>query len=387
MQHWLKIWLMTLAFLASFSVSAQAADNPFLIPELTVTLHQADPVKGREQAIEKATRLGFAQLLRRLTPQSTWPRHADIMAQTKLNQMLEKFTILSEQQTPEYRLKVELLFNRDRVRQLLTQLEIPFSEVGAGPVLLFPLLELSTGSMLWEESNPWRVKLAEEAKKSGLVRFILPIGDPQEMLMLTPEMAAFGAGDMIMEIAKNYNAQVAVVPRLKMTVNAAGQKEAVVDVNWYGKEHIEPQVFHFPVPAGGDIEDTLTQVASQTILGMEDLWRKLYLLEFDRPGSMLVRYAVEDLPALDAVQQKLSHVPIVREVYLRAVSWRRAVFQVDFYGSPERVAELATDQGVHLIRWNDNWVVDAGDRNAQVYGPLVVPPVPVDTAVSPTDAE
>ncbi|MBA43549.1 MAG: hypothetical protein CMF62_06040 [Magnetococcales bacterium] len=368
-----KFVFITALFFVLFQMvapqTATAANDVYTIDRYEVTLDEQNSARARQEAVEKATREGFAQLLRSLASQNASSKIPEILANTNYNQVLEQYDLLEESTIPQYRAAFKLEFNRAYIRNLLKQYSVAFTEVGAGTVLLLPLLELQMSSLLWEETNPWRVKLEEAAKKSNLVRFVLPLGDPQEMMMLTPEMVAFGASDMIQEVAKRYDAPVAVVARFKMGM-LDGQREALLDLTWHG-ENVEPQYLQLPLKSDEGLDAAMTKVAEEAIKALEEAWRKLYVVELDKPGRLLVHYKVGDLQALEGLRKKLSGVAIVNDVLLRAVSKEQSVFQVNYYGTPEKLQTLAAEQQVSLLNWGTHWVVDLGsvEANTTAYGP------------------
>jgi len=350
--------------------TAHANDNVYTIARYEVSLEQRNTARARQEAIALATHDGFKQLLKSLTAQSAWAKHEDVLANADPNQLLERFDILEEITTPTYKATFKLDFNRTYIRNLLQRFAIPFTEVSAGTVLLLPLLDLQDSNLLWEETNPWRVKLEDAAKKSSLVTFVFPIGDPQEMMMLTPEMVAFGATDMILDIAQKYGASVAVVARFQMGLDEEGQREALLDLTWHG-EKAEPQYLQVPLQNEEGLDAAMTGVATKAIQALEEAWRKLYIVELDKPSRLLVHYKVNQLMAIEALRKQLEAVPIVNDVLLRAVSREQAVFQINFYGTPEKLQALTKEQSTALLNWGTYWVVDLGsvEANTNAYGP------------------
>src|SRR5690606_11642593 len=150
-------------------VSAWAqSTGPYTLDKVVIEIPNADLVKARDQAVALGAAEGFARLLRSLTTQQTWDKHAEIIAQADINLMLERLNVAEERtEGANYTLALSLHFDRQRVRERLTRMEIPFSEVGAGPVLVLPLSDIPNGRMSWEEANPWRMALAEAVNKVG----------------------------------------------------------------------------------------------------------------------------------------------------------------------------------------------------------------------------
>lgn len=352
-------------------LAQQTGTNPYKIDGFEVTLESKQrPAQARAMATEKATKQGFSQLLKRLTAQSAWPRHEEILAKADMNRVIDRYNIVREETDPEYTAVFDISFNRDYVRNLLSRLSVPFSEVGAGPVLLLPVLDLSNRQLLWEETNPWRAKLEQAAKGAGLVRFVLPVGDPQEIMMLTPEMVAFGAGDMIMSVAENYNAEAAVVARFQMGMTPAGQREALLDLTWYGGQGVPPKYLQIPLQSEEGLDAAMATVAEKAILSVEEAWRQLYMVDFERPGQTLLHYAPTNAGTLSRTREALTQIPIVDSVLLRMASAGKAILQVNYFGTDDKLKALAGERDITLAEWNGKTVISLGSNqaNTDAYG-------------------
>ena len=81
---------------------------------VTVSLSKTEGA-ARDQAVRLATKEGFGQLLKNLTSQDIWPRHAEILQRADMNLVLQSFKVVSETTAP-YTLTLDLTYNRDVVR-------------------------------------------------------------------------------------------------------------------------------------------------------------------------------------------------------------------------------------------------------------------------------
>lgn len=371
-------WLLMAVFLVlsvSVAAYAQPEHDTYVVEDVEITLAKnLRPVRARQEATKKATKQGFEKLLSRLTPQDAAHRHEDVVQKADMTRVLDSFNLVREETEPDYTAVFNLRYNREYIRSLLSRLSIPFSEVGAGPVLLLPLLDLSDRMLLWEETNPWRAKLKEAARGAGLVDFVLPVGDPEEIMMLTPEMVAFGAGDMIMNVAENYNAEAAVVARFQMGMAPGGGREALLDLTWYGEQSVPPEYLQIPLESAQGLDAAMATVARQAIDAVEDAWRQLYMVDFDHPGQSLVHYAPKNVAQLHKTRNNLKQIPIVDSVFLRAASVGNTVLQVNYFGTEEKLKTLAAEQQIDIIPWNRKLVIAMGgnEANTKAYGPRTV---------------
>lgn len=328
------------------------ADDPYQVNSVTITIDDPDPSTVRKTAEQQAVTEGFRRLLRALTDPKTWAQDDQIISENDPQSMLERFSIADEQMGPPYKLTLNLHYDRDAVRALLNKLQIPYSEVKAGRVLIVPLLDLPAGMILWEGDNPWKAALAQAISTDSAGHFMLPVGDAREQQALTPEMAAFGAGDVMTEIAHYYNADEAVVARLHMGYGA-NQNNLVMDANWYGSNSgMQPQTLNLPDKVQSFTADALQPVANEVVASLEQQWRQAYQLNFDKATTLQLTYPDPDLGQLASIESRLENLSIVKSLQLQDISRKALVFNVDLLGSPEKFADQVHGTGLWVTSSN-----------------------------------
>lgn len=347
--------------------TAGAVPDPYLIKGMEVELGPGNPEVRREQAVERATKDGFSKLLRNLTSRNVWERHDEVVQKVDWQQVLSHFTIRSEKTGETYRLKVDLAYNADYIRRLLTSYRLPYSEVAPLEALVLPLLELPPRRLLWEETNPWKQALADvlERGRHSLADFTLPLGDYQEMSMLTAEMVSFGASDMIVATADNYDLPRVLLAQAVVHENGEGKRWVEVTGKWYGDAvDMEDLYLEVPFPPDSGFEDVLAVAARRLVADVEEDWRSATLIKVDRPGKIFLLYNPQSAADLERFKAQLLGLPLIRHVKTKFLSRKDSVFLIDFYGDLNDLREELAVMHYDLTAKGRLWRVVPADEAA-----------------------
>lgn len=327
-----------------------AGTEAFTIKEQEVVIKSTGKVASlRDKAMRQATKQGFMTLLKRMTPRYTWSRHSDVLAIVDTDRILQKSSLISEEQTDVYTLVAELHYDRQAVLDVLKKMSIPFTEKLNPRTLMLPVYKgEGRKETLWGSNNPWKIALSEEAKNSGMNEIVFPVGDIHEVTKLTPQMASLGAEDIILEIASIYETAQAIVASVEIKYGFVGR---LLDIegNVYGNGHVEP--FYLRLPYGEDVtlEQVLKQAAQAFYAKLEEDRQQDTLVEVDRPDRIFLRYHPTGIRGLIDLEETIKGIDRIRSYRLRVVSVEDSIFQVDFYGDKDKFRQQLEAAGLTII--------------------------------------
>ena len=351
-----NVLILIFAFVLFMPVGASAQQREeFVLRNIEVEMPAGNASKLRLKAIDEASKKAFSSLLRNITPKETWPRHAAILDIANFDEVMEKFVIVEEKTVPAYNLTLDVFFNEEAVKKMLAELNVPFSEATGGKVFVIPLLEMPDVTYLWQGENPWKAALSNMSGKATFFQFVLPTGDLDERRMLTPEMARFGAGDVLMKLAQNYGATGAVVAKAKVVEGAEGRR-LTVDNLWYGEDSFSPASVSVDLPDDKTFEETLAEAAHLAMEEMTSYWRGSSLVRVDRPGRVFLRYKPAGPRDLENMKKKVSEMSVVKNLKLRVLNVADSIFEVDFYGDAQDMWEKLRSVGFNVATTNMNMV-------------------------------
>ena len=185
----------------------------------------------------------------------------------------------------------------------------------------------------------------QTSENTGLNEIIFPIGEIEEVSRLTVDMANRGAEDIILNIAKRYDATQAIVAKLRVRYGYIGR---VVDVEGqvFGNGSASP--FYLRLPYGDDVpfETILSQASDAFYARLDEDRQQSTLVDVDRPDRIFLRFRPESLNSLIDLEKRIKEIDRVRQYKLRAVSVEDSIFQVDFFGDKSQFQSQLENSGV-----------------------------------------
>jgi len=354
--------------MASFDAVAQN-EEAYTVKSYSVKLKGSDTAKLRSQAISRATRGAFDKLLRKITPRETWDTHKYIIETVDFDLIVEKFSIVSEQTTPSYELILDISYNREMVRDLLTKENVAYTEKRAGDILIFPLLEMSNSLVLWEEENLWRDALMVQINNGHFSQYKLPDGLVGERQFLTAEMANFGAGDILRQMGINYNADTTVVLHARLDNSYLG-RVIEVETQWYGKEDMMSDIMTLDYPDGSDFVDILNVAARKALVNLAEKNQGREMVQVNRPARLFLRYTPSGPSDLERLKAVVADLSITKEVILRVLNLKDSVFQVDYYGEQQQMRAQLAEAGLTVEPTNMSMVWQVHFTDDPLQGPV-----------------
>jgi hypothetical protein len=383
----LRLFFVLIPFLfAPFSIAfAQNLDNlstsepTFVVKNFEVKEHGGPVYSLRQKALKKAKKEGFSRLLRQITPRKTWGVHNQLVNQADIDQLFYKAIIASEEIDNYYKGSIHLFYKQKSVRSLLAKYGVPYSKNTGGKVLLLPVYEYGSDLVFWEKANPVRDSLKRTINTSSFFDFILPEGLTSEVNTLSARLAVLGAGDLITSLAKTYDTDSALVVHVKLS-NRYGNFYLDVSANWFEEDTlVEPVMYSIDIdnlilfdgyPDAEKLSGYLDVAMRDILSKVGDHKRHESLIEVDKPGRVFLRFKPQDPSDLEALQNKILSLNVVKEFKLRVLNVKDSVFQVDYYGDKYTFKETLEEIGFVLEETSMPMVWKVTFKNDPFLGPV-----------------
>jgi len=284
---------------------------------------------AREKAIAQGQRDAFERLMDRLVAEGSRAA-APHPSDPALTQLVDDFVVAEERSSSvRYIAKLSFHFRPDAVRKVLLESAVPFAETRSKPVVVLPVWSGSAPPTLWDDPNPWRDAFAEQEHGEGLVPFILPLGDVDDLGAIGAEQALAGDQHALSAIAQRYGAEEVLL------AEAAPEGDHIVVKlrRWRGGTQVSTDQVR---------ADTLATAVSAVTGPIERAWKAQNLVG---GGEQTITVAVPLTGLKDWVEirRKLLAVPSVRRMALVYLTRGQAAVTLTYAGD-ERQLELALAQ-------------------------------------------
>jgi len=341
------LWLI-LALFAALPAAAQALD-PFTIADVSVDASAVTAVEARAKAVAEGQRAAFQRLLRRMTPESEWSRLPQASGDT-LDVVVRGFQVAGERSSAtRYLAKLTVSFQRDRVRQILRDAGIPFTETASRPTLLLPVYRDATGLMLWEETNPWRRAWMDRPERDSLAPLLLATREQAVPDDLGPMVAVSGDEGQLRRLASRLGAGSVIVAEAR----AAGGRITVATTR-YGTEGVET--------ASGSYA-SLGEAAERLAAVWDENWKQRTVLRFDSRGTLGIEVPYAGIDAWVAIRRKLGETSEITRLEIASLTSREVRLVLSHIGDVETLKLALRQRDLLLLEADGRWrIVQAAGR-------------------------
>jgi hypothetical protein len=302
---------------------ALAAGNfppAFVVAGVPVDATAQDAVAAREAARAEGERLAFRRLMERLAPKSEWSRLPSPSG-PEISALVQDFEVSNERASGvRYLGSYTFRFSPNGVRRILKAANIPITELASKPVVLVPVLKAGDGAKLWDDPNPWRAAWSATPGSGGLVPFVVPAGDLNDVHSFDAPAAADPKPDQLAKLSGRYGGGDVVI--VTATPSAGGEAALDITISRYSPEGT-PDTVTTQV-TGPRLDGMLYQAGVQAAMReLEENWKKLTVgtgSTGDQDGMIEVVVPLKAAGDWAAVRERLAKVPVVRGTDLELMS-------------------------------------------------------------------
>lgn len=347
----------------SFPVFAQ---DIFSVSGVHVDERAETAAAARDQALAIGQLKAFEEVIARLTlPEDR--AGIGTPSQTEINNLVRDFGVSNEKTSSvRYIADMTVRFKEDELRNYLRFRDIPFAELQSKPVIIVPVYHSGGYTSLWDEPNPWRDIWSRNFASGGLVPVKTPIGDLQDIGIVSAEQAENGAVERLNQLARRYGANVAVVASATVS-GETGAERVDVTVTRYDAGGA-PRIFGVTetTRAGESLNETLLRAARGVQDQLSAGWKRANLINYGTGGQLMVFIPITGLEDWARIEERIVESPVVRDSRVVALSRREVQLAVDYVGSIDQLRTALAQENLSLSQMGDLWFIQpAGSERLQ----------------------
>ncbi|HUZ74414.1 MAG TPA: DUF2066 domain-containing protein [Stellaceae bacterium] len=346
---------------------AAAPPDVFTVAAVPVDATAANAAAARDEARADGERHAYEILLDRLTLASDRAR-LPAANESRLNNLLAGYEVANERVSGvRYLANYTYHFRPDAVRQLLRQANIPFAETPSRPVVVLAIWQGDSGPALWEDPNPWRDAWGQHPPQWGLVPFVIPYGELEDVQAIDGAAAVAGDAAHLQAIAQRYGGADLLVTQAKLTASPAPASLAVTTTRYDPTGAMPPQSWNKTYVAAADESeaDLLAAAVAGTAARVEDAWKTANIIDFGHTASITVRVPLDGIQSWIAIRNRLAGIPAIRRTELVSLDQAQARLTLDYYGGPDQLRQALEQRNLELSGTDPDWVLAQHDAAAQ----------------------
>ncbi len=324
--------------------SAEEAEI-FTVRDVEVDATAEAAAKARDIAISQGQRIALRDLLRRLTLKDDWPR-LPTPSGAELNGLIKGFEVEEEKNSQtRYLGKLSFAFKANSVRSLLRRYDIPFSEIRAKSTLLIPVYQTPEGPIIWAEENTWAETWTKSGFAQALAPVVLPLGDLEDIAAISPESVATAEWAQLGPIAARYGAGDIIIPVAK-TVEEPGGITTSVDVVQMSANGSSQYSVTF---SAASEEEALAQAVASIGGEKQENWKRRTIIQYGSEDLFEATIVFRSFNEWLSIRQRLANIPSITELRLVGLTVEGAQVNMKIAGSLENLSIALAQSDLELL--------------------------------------
>ena len=183
----------------------------YSIQNIFIEFNLNENISNRKKAVSIAYKIALERYLMWITLKSK-TEILEIISTMETNKVIKGYSIENEKFTNEkYSALITVNFDKEEIIKILNYHDIKFSFLSGPKTLIIPLLKIEDRYILWDDPNPWFDAWIRRPLDSNLTEFILPMGDVEDLILLSAEDAETLTYYKIKNITDKYKAKQTIV--------------------------------------------------------------------------------------------------------------------------------------------------------------------------------
>jgi hypothetical protein len=307
-----------------------APEDAYAVSGIAVDATAASAAAARDKAIADGQREAFKQLIQRLVAKEAVKR-VPTMTDPALTAMVDDFAVEEEHSSSvRYIARLNFRFRRDAVRQFLLNAGVPFAEERSKPIVVLPVWSGAQPPVLWEDPNPWREAFAQKERGEGLVPFIVPLGDVEDLTAISAERALNADPAALAAISERYQGEEVLITQAM----PEGEQVSVVTRRFRGGTLVSTDQVRAP-----DLNAAVDAVTAP----IEAAWKEQNLIGGGGEQTLTLTVPVTDLKDWTEIRGRLRSVSSLRKMSVLSLTRSAASVEITYAGD-QRQLQLALAQ-------------------------------------------
>ncbi|MEO1089438.1 MAG: DUF2066 domain-containing protein [Pseudomonadota bacterium] len=373
---WLAVFAIAALIVGLGAIEGAFAQGRYSVSGVQVEASAADAVQAQVIALEEGQRRGLRQLVERLAAESgAAPPSTGGLA---IEDYVSSFEVLSETVGPtSYAATLAIAYRPGAVDGLFRSSGTAVAAPAAEPTVLVPVWASGNSLLLWERENVWKETVDRSVAPDGLVRFTVPLGDLQDLSLLSADAAARGDAVALQSLAARYGTRDVVVATLSGSAAPGG--ELVVDAQRYGASPEPPYRAVVQRNPGEPLEASLQRAVAAMQATYDQRQREASTVPVGPRSQVVVVAPVGDLGSWGQLYTQINALAEVEASTLTRFTRREATLDLQVVGGVERLQATLGRSGWSLIEEpGTGWRLQRGSTSnpSTTAGPGAFAPSP-----------
>ena len=346
LREYIFIFLTATIFLFITLSKSFSQESVFTINNVQVE-GRVDLNFSREKYLNKAFSNSFEILMTKILLTKDLKKMNDIELE-QIKKLVSSFQILEESYSKDiYKINIKILYNDIKVKKLLGQKNILFSQPENISAVFYPVLFIDGDIQNFNENVFYR-KWTEVTIKNELINFILPLEDLEDISRIVEMKNSIEDLNIDLLInkydVKNYVFALMDYQNKKLNIHLKTN---------FNNNKISKNISH-EIKNIND-EEKLNYILKDLKLTIADLWKEENLINVLMPLSVKLKFHQTNLKNLNELRKTFQKIGIIDNYTLEEFNINNSFFKIYYYGDPRKLKSELSKFGYQLENIEGFW--------------------------------
>ena len=352
----LKKFLFVFIFL--FLAAGPVFADMYVVHNMHVDVTAENATEAREQGLNDAQEKAFYKMLERLTLFEDMESLPALTNEDILN-LVQDFSVSNEKTSSvRYIADVDVQFNPEAIQNFFQEYQVPYVTSVAEKSVVLPVYKASEKDkpLLWKDTNPWALVLAKASDDSDLVPFVVPLGDLDDMAVVSEDGLENEDALNISPLLNRYQSSQALVVELTMLKDENALK---VFIRPFQNKVTFFEELTLTEPINAPLQEVFKRAAERTVYLLEQAWRVRNAVRFDNPTKIFVRTDIENLAQWIDIRKRLDHIVLIKQYVVKALRKDHAEIEIFYAGQLNAFQDALRKENLFLSSADneDTWLL------------------------------
>ena len=302
---------------------------------------------SREKYLNKAFLNSFEILMTKILLTRDLKK-MNVIELDQIKKLISSFQILKESYSKDiYKINIKILYNDIKVKKLLGQKNILFSQPENISAVFYPVLFIDGDIQNFNENFFYR-KWTEVTIKNELINFILPLEDLEDISRIIEMKNSIEDLNIDLFInkydVKNYVFALMDYQNKKLNIHLKTN---------FNNNKISKNISH-EIKNIND-EEKLNYILKDLKLTIADLWKEENLINMLMPLSVKLKFHQTNLKNLNELRKTFQKIGIIDNYTLEEFNINNSFFKIYYYGDPRKLKSELSKFGYQLENIEGFW--------------------------------
>lgn len=318
-------------------------EDVYTVRDVSVDATANEAAEARVIAIRKGRENALRMLFQRLTLKVDWP-NLPALATSEVTTLGAGFEISGERNSPtRYLATITYRFKPQDVRDILTQFDIPFSEVQARPMVVLPVFVEGESARIFQDDHGWSAAWSNKNFGHELVPVMVPLGDLGDVIATPVEAAMTNDYMALSGFAERYGVQDILLVRVRQP-----EPLGLISFEFVRLSPTESETWVMTVPHTRHFEPLMRMAIDRGLARLQEDWKARTIIRFDAQDTMVISARFEKISQWLVIKRAMQGTPNITDSRLVALSTGGAHMEWDVVGTPSQLALALAQHSVAL---------------------------------------